>query len=164
GADDAARGIAGLATGPALATVEILEVEVLGPAGRPQLEFRTGEQITFRLRFGCEGTLDRPVIGFGIYREDGLYLTQVTTEASGHHTGVCSGESEAVFQWECPFTMGGYRVSASIADSTGRAVLAQAHSVAGFEIAARPGFDGGVIRLDGQWSVGTAQTKSTGSH
>jgi hypothetical protein len=110
--------------------------------------------VTFQLRFTTAGPLDRPVLGFGIYREDGLYVAQISTETSGHHTGVCHGQTVARFQWDCPFASGGYRVSALIHDPSGQILLAQAHSAAGFEILPRPGFDSAVVRVEGRWEVG----------
>jgi hypothetical protein len=154
GAAAALRGIRGEAPGPEWPAVEIAAVDVLGDSGRAQREFRPGEPVTFQLRFTTAGPLDRPVLGFGIYREDGLYVAQISTETSGHHTGVCHGQTVARFQWDCPFASGGYRVSALIHDPSGQILLAQAHSAAGFEILPRPGFDSAVVRVEGRWEVG----------
>jgi ABC-type polysaccharide/polyol phosphate transport system ATPase subunit len=154
GAAASLRGIRGEAAGPEWPAVEIVAVDVLGDSGREQREFRPGETVTFQLRFTTAGPLDRPVLAFGIYREDGLYVAQISTETSGHHTGVCDGETGARFQWDCPFASGGYRVSASIQDPSGRIQLAQAHSAAAFEVLPRPGFDSAVVRVEGRWEVG----------
>lgn len=154
GAVDSERGIVGGSSPVERPRVEIQSVDVLGAAGREQVEFRSGEMITLRLRFHTTQALDRPAIAFGIYREDGFFLSQVSTELSGHQTGtLCSGV-EAAFQWELVLAAGGYRVSASIHESGGRAILAQAHSAAGFEVLPRSGFDFGAVRIDGRWMVG----------
>lgn len=135
------------------ANVEIVSVDVLGESGREQLEFHTGEAVILRMTYRTQRTLDRPSFSFAIYREDGLYLANASTESTGFHTGRVAGDGQMTFLWECPFTAGGYRVTASIADTTGRQILAQAHSAAGFEILARTGFSHGAVRIDGQWAL-----------
>jgi ABC-type polysaccharide/polyol phosphate transport system ATPase subunit len=140
---------------PASGRLEITAVDVLGESGREQLQFHIGEAITLRAAYRTERPIDKPVISFGIYREDGLYLGLASTETAGYHTGRLSGKGEFHFQWECPFTAGGYRITATIADSAGKTVLAQAHSAAGFEVLPRPGFDHGAVRIDGHWSSAT---------
>jgi len=135
---------------------EISAVDVLGESGREQIQFHTGEAITLRLTYRAEAPVDRPVISFGIYREDGLYLGLASTESAGYHTGRLSGAGEFSFQWECPFTAGGYRITATIADSTGRNVLAQAHSAAGFEVLPKAGVEHGAVRIDGHWTTRTS--------
>lgn len=135
--------------------LEITSVDVLGESGREQLEFQTGEAITLRVTYRGEIPLDRPVVSFGIYREDGLYLGLASTDLGGFHTGRLASAGEFRFQWECPFTAGAYRVTATIADSTGKKILCQAHSAAGFDVLARPGFDHGAVRLEGHWSTQT---------
>jgi ABC-type polysaccharide/polyol phosphate transport system ATPase subunit len=143
-------------TSPASAGhVDLLSVDVLGESGREQLEFHTGEAITLRVTYRSNEPLDRPIFSFAIYREDGVYMGLASTENCGYHTGRVAGTGQMQFQWECPFTKGGYRISASIADSTGRKILAQAHSAAGFEVLAKVGFEHGAVRLDGQWSAGS---------
>jgi ABC-type polysaccharide/polyol phosphate transport system ATPase subunit len=141
-----------VATATTQAHLEIVAVDVLGESGREQLQFHTGEAITLRITCQSEAPVERPVVSFGIYREDGLYLGLASTETAGFHTGRLSGSHVFRFQWECPFNAGAYRVTATIADSTGKSVLAQAHSAAGFEVLQRPGFDHGAVRLDGHWS------------
>lgn len=133
--------------------VDLLSVDVLGESGREQLEFHTGEAVTLRVTFRSDRPLDRPIFSFAIYREDGVYMGLASTENCGYHTGRVEGTGQMQFQWECPFTKGGYRISASIADSTGRQLLAQAHSAAGFEVLPKAGFEHGAIRLDGHWSA-----------
>lgn len=150
--DEAGEAVGG--TAPA-GRFEITAVDVLGESGREQLQFHTGEAITLRLTYRAEAPLDRPVISFGIYREDGLYLGLASTESAGYHTGRLSGAGEFLFQWECPFTAGGYRITATIADSTGKNILAQAHSAAGFEVLPKPGFEHGAVRIDGHWTTRT---------
>ncbi|MFN0055535.1 MAG: ABC transporter ATP-binding protein, partial [Planctomycetales bacterium] len=139
--------IAAIAANP----VEITAVDVLGESGREQMQFHTGEAITLRVCCRTAAEVDRPVISFGIYREDGLYLGLASTESAGFHTGRVQGTRQFQFQWECPFTAGGFRVTAIIADSTGKRILAQAHSAAGFEVLARAGFEHGAVRLEGRW-------------
>ena len=141
------------AGGPAATAVEISSVDVLGESGREQLEFHTGELVTIRLTYRSTHPLDRPIFGLAIYREDGLYMAHCSTDASGFHTGRVQGAGQVQLLWECPFTTAGYRITATITDSTGAQILAQAHSVAGFEVLPRPGFSQGAIRLDGQWTV-----------
>jgi len=133
--------------------VRILGLRVLNEAGAEQAEFRSGDALTLALRFEARTAIDRPIVVFAIYREDGLYLAQTSTEQGGFHTGSIGGPVEVSFTWICPFAKGSYRVSASILNSTGRQVLAQAHAAAGFEILHRPGFDHGVLTIAGQWSA-----------
>ena len=140
----AARGEAG---------VEILQVELAGESGLPQGVFRTGETVLLRLKFRTVGVLDRPMIAFSLYREDGLYVAQASTEQAGYHTGTCRGEVNVEFRWECPLTSGAYRVSAAVWESGGRIQLAQAHSAAGFEVLTRPGHEAGVLRWEGAWNL-----------
>lgn len=153
GDDNARRAQPGAATAGTAGRVEISSVDVLNESGREQMQFHTGEAITLRLTYRADQTLDRPVVSFAIYREDGLYLGLASTESSGFHTGRVSGAGEFRFQWECPFTSGGYRITAQVADSAARAVLAQAPSAAGFEVLPRAGFDHGAIRIEGHWST-----------
>ncbi|MGQ0636230.1 MAG: ABC transporter ATP-binding protein [Planctomycetaceae bacterium] len=136
--------------------VEIASVDVLNEAGREQMQFHTGEAVTLRLTWRSDAAIERPIVSFALYREDGLYLGLASTESSGFHTGRLQGAGELRFQWECPFVAGGYRITAQITDSTGRAILAQAPSAAGFEILPRPGFDHGAMRIDGHWAAGDA--------
>ena len=133
--------------------VEIVAVDVLNESGREQTEFRTGDAITLRLTWRSSTPLERPVFVFAVYREDGLFMAQASTDTSGFHTGKTGTTGEATFQWECPFHAAGYRITASIADSTGKTILAQAHSAAGFEIVERPGRTHGAVRIDGQWRM-----------
>lgn len=132
--------------------VDIVSVDVIGESGREQLEFHTGEAVTIRLTYRSDNPLDRPIFSFAIYREDGVYMGLASTENCGYHTGRIQGTGQMQFQWECPFTKGGYRISASIADSTGKKILAQAHSATGFEVLAKAGFEHGAVRLDGHWT------------
>lgn len=133
--------------------VTITTVDVLGESGREQIEFRTGDAVVFRVCYRTEQPLDRPVVAVAIYREDGECMGIASTETSGFHTGRVQGSGQVQFLWECPFTRGGYRISASIADSSGKQLLAQVHSAAGFEVMPRSGFDQGAVRIDGQWSM-----------
>jgi len=142
--------------------VAITQVELLGATGLPQGVFRTGEPVVLRVEWQTERTLDRPLIALALYREDGLYVAQASTEQSGYHTGACQGEVQVEFRWECPLSSGAYRVSASVWESGGRTQLAQAHSAAGFEVETRVGFEGGVLRWEGSWNVRSTPPKSRG--
>jgi len=139
---------------PLRVPLEITSVDVLNESGREQLSFRTGEAIQLRVSFRTDAAIDRPVVTFTIYRDDGLEMARVSTEASGYHTDRIVGAGNLQFLWECPFTRGGYRVTATIADSTGKTILAETHAAAGFEVISRPGFDHGAVRIDGQWMRG----------
>ncbi|MFM8220642.1 MAG: Wzt carbohydrate-binding domain-containing protein, partial [Planctomycetaceae bacterium] len=139
--------------GAEAAGVEILQVDLAGESGLPQGAFRTGETVLLRLRFRTKSALDRPLIAFSLYREDGLYVAQASTEQAGYHTGTCRGEVRVEFRWECPLASGAYRVSAAVWESGGRTQLAQAHSAAGFEVLKRPGHDAGVLRWEGAWNL-----------
>jgi ABC-type polysaccharide/polyol phosphate transport system ATPase subunit len=137
---------------PEGAAAQILAVRVLNEAGGEQREYRVGEALTLAVRFEAPSPLDRPVFALAIYREDGLYLSQTSTDASGFHTGRIAGAGEMRFTWVCPFNKGSYRVSAMLLDSTGKVVLAQAPAAATFEILPRGGFEQGAVRIEGQWS------------
>lgn len=139
---------------PLRATAEITSVDVLNETGREQFAFRTGEAVQLRMTYRTQSVIERPVVTFTIYRDDGLEMSRISTEAAGYHIDRFTDRGSVQFLWECPFTRGGYRVTATIADSAGKIILAEAHAAAGFEVLSRSGFDHGAVRIDGQWSRG----------
>jgi len=47
-----------------------------------------------------EAAVERPVVSFGIYREDGLYLGLASTDTAGFHTGRFRGTGEELVDTE----------------------------------------------------------------
>jgi hypothetical protein len=54
--------------------VEVHQVDVLGPDGKPTLVLETGQPYTVRMRWRAHRACRRPVFGLGIYRSDGTYV------------------------------------------------------------------------------------------
>jgi ABC-2 type transport system ATP-binding protein len=72
---------------------EILAVDVLGPDGQPTSVIRTGDRCTFRVRYRVnDGRVERPCIGFGIRRIDGVQITGVNNRESAMIPAILEGE------------------------------------------------------------------------
>jgi ABC-2 type transport system ATP-binding protein len=63
---------------------EITAIEVLGPQGEPTTTIRTGDSCSFRVSYRVNGPpIDRPCIGFGLRRIDGIQITGVNNREQG---------------------------------------------------------------------------------
>jgi ABC-type polysaccharide/polyol phosphate transport system ATPase subunit len=63
--------------------VEIEEVRLLDSAGEPTDTIATGQELTVEIRYVVHRSIDTPVFGVAILRNDGLYMFGTNTAADG---------------------------------------------------------------------------------
>lgn len=97
---------------------EILAVELLGPDGRPTTKVHTGDKVTIRIRYRVNADrLERPMVGFGLHRIDGVLMTGVNAREQNVIPEVITGEGWYDYTIDTlPLLMGTYDLSAAVQD------------------------------------------------
>jgi ABC-type polysaccharide/polyol phosphate transport system ATPase subunit len=140
--------------------IETLQIDMLGPNGKPSLVFRTGEPFTVRVPYRVRSRVEQPVFGLGLFRADGTYVN-----GSNHHwrdhpiriEGVEAGEEgEARMEFaSMPVLPGQYYLTMYLYDHSRAAptpIDQREHAVT-FEVLDARQHQHGIVSLPTRWSV-----------
>ncbi len=102
---------------------EIESLETLGETGAPSVVWRSGEQVSVRVRVRYREAVQDPVIGIMIRTRIGMNVYGTNTELEQHKTGTFApGEGlETVFRFRCDLCPGEYTLTAASHDADGTA-------------------------------------------
>ena len=98
---------------------EILDIEVLGPGEKPTSKVHTGDRVTFRFRYRVldPDGLERPCLGFGLHRLDGVLISGVNAREQKVVPETLRGEGVYDYTVEkLPLLTGTYDLSAALQD------------------------------------------------
>ncbi|MCW2540745.1 MAG: transporter related [Frankiales bacterium] len=130
-------------------------VELLGPQRQPTSAVRTGEQVTFRLRYKANERIEQPVFGLALETLDGTY-------AWAHHSRdgqVVPDYIEGVGTFELTIDRlmlqpGSFQLLAAISDYTTNHVYDFLRHCVRFDVeSGTPRESGGIVALGGTWSA-----------
>jgi homopolymeric O-antigen transport system ATP-binding protein len=115
------RGVAGIADEELFRRgsreVEIVGVELLDAAGRPQSVFQTHEPLTIRIHYQAHQPVVRPVFGVGLFHENGIWLTGPNTRFDGLAIPLVEGEGAVDYMvGDLPLLTGRYLLSVAVYD------------------------------------------------
>jgi len=85
----------------------IIEVQFLGPGGRPQEEFETGQPMTMRMRFVTDGPLPDPCFRVQFLRNDGLLVQGINNYRQEIHFLNVEGHYEVLLHYPSLNMLGG---------------------------------------------------------
>lgn len=124
---------------------EITGVRFLNAAGAETEMFRTGEALTIEMAYVAHRPIDRPELGFGIFREDGVQINGTSNRHWDYPIPVIHGPGLLRYHIpNLPLMPGGYAVSAAIQDAD-RPLIYDFH-VRAYHFRVEPG---GVRQMDG---------------
>lgn len=92
--------------------IEITQVRIYDELKQPQHIFYTGQSLILEMNYLAHETVDSPVFGIAIHRQDGLHLTGPNTAFSGMNLGKISGSGKMIYTVpHLPFLPGKYYIS-----------------------------------------------------
>jgi ABC-type polysaccharide/polyol phosphate transport system ATPase subunit len=98
---------------------EIRAIEVLDPNGKPSTKVHTGDDVTFRFHYRVheKNGLDRPCLGFGLHRLDGVLISGVNAREQGVIPELLTGDGFYDFTVkQLPLLVGTYDLSCALMD------------------------------------------------
>ena len=100
---------------------EILSLETLGATGQPTMVWRSGEQVTVRVKVRYQEAVEDPVMGILIRTRVGLEVYGTNTELEKVNIGPCAAGSEPQFDFRfvCHLCPGDYTLTAASHDRDG---------------------------------------------
>jgi ABC-type polysaccharide/polyol phosphate transport system ATPase subunit len=78
--------------------IEITNVRLLDETQAEQHIFYTGQALILEMDYQANGTIDSPVFGIAVHRQDGLHLTGPNTSFSGLNLGKISGSGKIIYR------------------------------------------------------------------
>ena len=89
--------------------IEITQVRILDESKQPQHIFYTGQPLILEMDYLAHETVDSPIFGIAVHRQDGLHLTGPNTGFSGLDLGKVSGTGTIIYRVPyLPFLPGKY--------------------------------------------------------
>ena len=136
--------------------VQIHEVELLGPDGRPTTAVRTGDAVTFRYHYRGTSAIPRPVVGIGIYTLDGVLVTGPNLKDVGQIPEQLDGSGTV--ELHVPRLMllpGTYDVASGITDDAILHVYDHWRKALRFDVLKGEPYEGagGLFSMDGAWTL-----------
>lgn len=149
-------------SGPA--AIEHVEILVGGTAPRSKATVATGDTLTLRMSVRADDRIERPVFGLAISTADGLLVTGPNTSEARIECDAIEGTGvvEHVID-RLMLLPGSYVVSVSLYDHDITHAYDFRQNVLRFEVEAGTPLEsfGGVVSLDGRWTVGPFQAIGT---
>ncbi len=100
--------------------VEIRAVELIGPSGRPQELYYTGEPLTVRMHYYAHIPIEEPQFGLAIYHADGAHVAGPNNDAAGFAIKQVVGAGVVDYTLPgLPLLPGLYRLTVAVHDATG---------------------------------------------
>jgi ABC-2 type transport system ATP-binding protein len=96
---------------------QIVQIQLIGPDGRPTTRVRTGDDVRLRLKYVAHEPIPRPVFGIAIHTLEGVHVTGPNTREAGLVPDQIHGDGQV--DLHIPRLMllpGTYDVSASLVD------------------------------------------------
>ena len=142
----------------------IEQVELVGTDGRPTTRVNTGDPVTVRIHFDAHEPVERPVFGFAIFTLEGMLITGPNTREAGLACDRIDGKG--VVELTIPRMMllpGTYDISVSLYDHAITHPYDFRQKVLRFDVEVGTPHEtfGGVVSLDGRWSVSSNGNGST---
>ncbi len=134
----------------------IERIELLGPAGTPTSQVRTGDEVTIRLHYRSREPVARPVFGVAIHSLEGVHVTGPNTREAGLVPEKITGAGTVDLHVGRLLLLPGiYDISASLVDYTASHFYDFHQRSVRFDV--DPGTPhesfGGVVSLDGGWRL-----------
>jgi lipopolysaccharide transport system ATP-binding protein len=128
-------------------------VTILDRDEQPRQRFRTGEPLTIRLHYVTRLTVNDPVFGLAIFRDDGLRLNGPNTGLAGFDIKSINGRGHVDYHLpELPLLTGRYYVTAGLFDRSGSITYDYGDNLATFEVIPSERTDmHGIVHLNAQW-------------
>jgi ABC-type polysaccharide/polyol phosphate transport system ATPase subunit len=134
----------------------IEQVELVGTGARPTTRVNTGDPVTVRIHFDAHEPVERPVFGFAIFTLEGQLITGPNTREAGLECDRIDGKG--VVELTIPRMMllpGTYDISVSLYDHAITHPYDFRQKVLRFDVEVGTPHEtfGGIVSLDGRWSV-----------
>jgi hypothetical protein len=96
---------------------EITAIKFLDEKGQETYDFKTGDYLKIRFDYLAKKTIEKPVFGIAIYKEDGTLLCGPNSRTGDYEIDRIEGQGSVEFTVDSmPFLPGGYLFSISIYD------------------------------------------------
>jgi ABC-type polysaccharide/polyol phosphate transport system ATPase subunit len=141
--------------------IVITAVETRDQEGRGVAAFRTGQAMTVVLRFEAAESVDTPVFGLAIYREDGAHITGPNTRMSRYPIRSVEGRGEVHYRIErLPLLPGRYVLSVSAYDQDLSLAYDHRERVSSFTVIEGGTLERfGLVTFDGTWTLRTDESR-----
>ena len=141
---------------------EIVEVSMLDASGAALPSFRTGDPMTFRVRYTATKPISEAVCVLQIYRADDL--TRVYGQSTRDAGLLFDLSTQGVIEFsvaKLPILKGSYVISVALQDEGGKRVYDCHDRRYSFMVWENPklGVEYGAVHMDGQWTVSTPAVK-----
>lgn len=133
--------------------VQIAEFRILDSTGTERYVFVTNEEMTIRMRYCAETSVDNPVFGLALHRSDGLHITGPNTKFGNLSIPCVQGEGILEYTIpQLPLLPGVYHVSLAVHNEADTRMYDYHDRLYTFSV--EPGGSAeryGLMRLGGQW-------------
>jgi ABC-2 type transport system ATP-binding protein len=134
-------------------SARVSRVELLDESGAPTLRVRAGSAATVRFHYETEEAIERPVLGFGRHRLDGVHATGVNSRETCVPDKI---EGSGCFDFRVermPLLPGSYDVTVSLMDHASLHTWDYRTKALRFDVGpGRPREAEGAFAMDGTWS------------
>ena len=136
-------------------TIQIETARILGDNGKEQSVFHTGETLIVEFEYSAHKSIDEPVFGVAIHRQDGVHITGPNTAFANLKVGRVKGKGKISYTINnLPFLEGLYRFSVAVTNSSDTEMFDYHDRVYAFRVD-NHGRDVvekyGMITLGGEW-------------
>jgi ABC-type polysaccharide/polyol phosphate transport system ATPase subunit len=134
---------------------QITRLELLDSHGRPTLNVRTGDAVTFRFHYEMSRPIERPVFGMDLHNVDGVHISGPNTREADLVPERLEGIGHVDLRVDRLLLVRGiYDVSAALSDQAGLHVYDVRHRAFRFDVErGEPAEQDGVVSLGGSWNV-----------
>ncbi|MDP8974892.1 MAG: ABC transporter ATP-binding protein [Actinomycetota bacterium] len=133
----------------------IQSLELLDKTGAPTTRARTGDSVTFRLRYRSPDPIDKPVFAFGVFSLEGIHLIGPNMRDNDQFPERIHGTGQVTFAVDRLLLVpGSYILSASITDYGGDHHYDVRYGVVHLNVdVGEPRESVGFVSLPGKWQI-----------
>ena len=141
--------------------IRIAEIECLDGEGNATTVVRTGDPLTVRLHYRAQETIERPVFGVALYRDDDLHVSGPNSRVGNLTIPAVDGAGYVDYVIEeLPLMAGHYDLAASIYDETISHQFDYVRLALAFTVQPRTSWDTlGVVHLPARWVAAPNETQ-----
>jgi len=141
--------------------IEITHVQITDPAGIEQTIFNTGEPLLLQIDYEAHESVETPIFGIAIHRQDGIHITGPNTAQAGITLPTLDGPGRITYKISrLPLLDGLYSFSIAVVNQKDDETFDYHDRLYSFRVINREGHTKehyGLITLDGNWEFEVSQ-------
>ena len=141
--------------------IEITHVQITDPAGIEQTIFNTGEPLLLQIDYEAHESVETPIFGIAIHRQDGIHITGPNTAQAGITLPTLDGPGRITYRISrLPLLDGLYSFSIAVVNQKDDETFDYHDRLYSFRVINREGYTKehyGLITLDGNWEFEVSQ-------